>query len=297
MLRLGIDVGGTKINVGLIDFLGDNATVLASRRLAVCEQQDAVCGIAEAVSALCDEQGVSPESIGSCGVGIPGTVSADGQRILLAPNITCLGENFADRLSTRLGLPVSMMQDSRAAALGEYLCGAGKNANALLCFTLGTGIGTGLVLNGHVYHGALGTAGELGHTPIIPNGRACGCGKRGCLEKYCAGRGLDITAAELLGQGNTAKELFAAAKEGNKEAQNATQNAVELLGNTLVAAINLLSPDRVLFSGGLAEVPDYYEPLVAYVKAHCYALDRLPEIGKASLGALAPMIGAALIDA
>lgn len=297
MLRLGIDVGGTKINVGLIRFSEDNATVLASRRLAVCEQQDAVCGIAEAVSALCDEQGVSPESIGSCGVGIPGTVSIDGKRILLAPNIACLGEDFADRLSARLGLSVSMMQDSRAAALGEYRCGAGKNAKALLCFTLGTGIGTGLVLNGSVYHGALGTAGELGHTPVTPGGRACGCGKRGCLEKYCAGGGLDITATELLGQGKTARDLFEAARSGHKEAQDAIDSAVETLGRTFVAAVNLLSPDCVLFSGGLADEQDYFEPLVAYIRTHCYALDHLPKIKKAALGALAPMIGAALIDA
>ena len=108
---------------------------------------------------------------------------------------------------------------------------------------------------------------------------------------------MDITAAELLGAGCTAKNLFDAAKSGNREAQNAIDLAVERLGNTLVAAINLLSPNIVLFSGGLSDVSDYLEPLIAYIRAHSYALSCLPRLEKAALGALAPMIGAALINA
>ena len=297
MLRFGIDIGGTKINIGLIRFEAGEAQVLTVRRLEVREQQDAVNGILKAAKAVCEEQGIALSSISGCGVGIPGTVSADGRRILLAPNISCLGADFASRLETGLGMPVSMLQDSRAAAWGEYLCGAGKGADTLLCFTLGTGIGTGMVLNGNLYHGALGTAGELGHTPVIANGRPCGCGKRGCLEKYCAGGGLDITSAELLGMGNTAKDLFEAARNGNGEAQSAIDLAIERLGNVLVAAINLLSPDIVLFSGGLSEASAYFEPLVDYIRSHCYTLDRAPKIEKAALGTLAPMIGAALINA
>ena len=296
MLRLGIDIGGTKINVGLIRFEAGEAQVLAYRRLEVREQQDAADGILKAAKAVCAEQGITLSSVSACGVGIPGTVSADGKHILLAPNISCLGEDLASRLEAALGMPVSMLQDSRAAAWGEYLCGAGKGTDTLICFTLGTGIGTGLVLNGSLYHGALGTAGELGHTPVIANGRPCGCGKRGCVEKYCAGGGLDMTAAELLGKGSTAKDLFEAARNGNREAQSAIDLAVERLGNTLVAAVNLLSPNVVLFSGGLSDVSSYFDPLVNYIQAHCYTLDHPPEIKKAALGTLAPMIGAALAN-
>jgi glucokinase len=297
MLRLGIDVGGTKINVGLIRFDGGAAQVLAQRRLAVKDLIDAVAEISNAALELCKASKVAFTDISGCGVGIPGTVSADGMQILKAPNITALGKNFASRLAAALGIPVRLVQDSRAAAWGEYRCGGVYGAHSVICFTLGTGIGTGLVLNGQIYHGALGTAGELGHIPIAENGRPCGCGKRGCLEKYCAGGGLDITAAELLGQGNTAKDLFAAAKAGNSAAQSAINAAVTHLGNAIVAAVNLLSPDCVLFSGGLAEEEAYLTPLMDYVRDHCYATDALPVLKKAKLGALAPMIGAAVLDA
>jgi DNA-nicking Smr family endonuclease len=126
--------------------------------------------------------------------------------------------DFPDRLEKALSIPVFAVQDSRAAALGEYLCGAGKGAETLISFTLGTGIGTGILLGGRIYHGALRAAGEIGHLPVIPNGRSCGCGKRGCLEKYAAGGGLDISARELLGADATAHTLFSAARAGDARA-------------------------------------------------------------------------------
>ena len=161
--------------------------------------------------------------------------------------------------------------------------------------TLGTGIGTGIVIDGKIYTGALLGAGELGHIPAVEGGRPCGCGKRGCLEKYCAGGGLDITARELLGNGNTAKELFSAAKNGNADAQKAIDSAIEILGRAIVSAVNLLSPSCILFSGGLSEEDTSLTPLIEYVKTHCYSSSgELPVLKKAELGSLAPLVGAAL---
>ena len=295
--RLGIDIGGTKINVGLIRFDGEDISVIAHQRLSVRSLTDIVKELGATAAALCRKNGVDKSKIELCGVGIPGTVSRDGRRILIAPNLASLDENLADALSAQLHLPVSLIQDSRAAAWGEYLFGGGKGFHSVLCFTLGTGIGTGMVLDGKIYHGALGTSGELGHVPAVPNGRPCGCGKQGCLEKYCAGGGLDITAAELLGQGNTARELFEAARCESKTAREAVKNAVSLLGNAIVAAVNLLSPDCVLFSGGLCEEGDFIEPLIAYIQSAAYSFGEGPVLKKATLGTLAPMIGAALINA
>ena len=296
MYRLGLDVGGTKINAGIIRYENGEAEVLALRTLAVKSVGNVYEDIKAAVLDICTEKGIAYSDIVSCGVGIPGTVSRDGRRILKAPNIAILSADFADRLSDVLGISVTMVQDSRAAAWGEYLCGGGKGADTLVCITLGTGIGTGIVIDGKIYNGGLGAAGELGHLPVVKDGHPCGCGKRGCLEKYCAGGGLDIAAREILGEGKTAKELFIAAKEGNAEAKNAIDRAAVLLGNAIVSAINLMSPNAVLFSGGMSKQRDFLDTVIDYAREHCYSSGELPKMEAAELGELAPLVGAALCN-
>ena len=292
MYRLGLDIGGTKIGIGITDGEGK---LLAESRLSVHAVTNVFSQIKDAVLSLSESAGIPFGDIVSCGVGIPGTVSEDGKRILLAPNIAILSENFACDLENALGIPVKMVQDSRAAALGEYLAGAGKGAKTLVCVTLGTGIGTGIVLGGKIYHGALGAAGELGHMPVVENGRPCGCGKRGCLEKYCAGRGLSISAEELLGEGKGCHTLFREAEGGNAAAKAVIDDAVVTLGRALTAIVNLLSPDALLFSGGLSkEEVLYLNPLIDYIKSHAYSSGRLPVLQKAALGEVSPLIGAAL---
>lgn len=293
MMRAGIDIGGTKLRVGLTDADG---VLLADRKLKTAEIGDFPAAVTETLSALCAEQGTDISALISVGIGVPGTVSADGKQIVKVPNIANLPENLGEELEKALGVPVFLMQDSRAAAWGEYLRGGGAGAKCLVCLTLGTGIGTGIVWNGSVWHGALGCAGELGHLPAVKGGRPCGCGKSGCLEKYAAGRGLDITASGLLGADKTAEDLFRAAENGNADAERAITDAVRMLGDAVCAVVNLLSPDRILFSGGLAEQEKrYLLPLIDYVKEHCYSAGTYPVLAKASLGADAPLIGAALI--
>lgn len=293
MYRIGLDIGGTKINIGVFD--GENK-LLEHKKIYVADVENITECLKENIHCLCEAAGVPFEEVGFCGAGIPGTVSDDGKKIIKAPNISVLGENFAGELEDVLHIPVRLVQDSRAAAWGEYLCGAGKNADTVVCFTLGTGIGTGIVTGGKIYPGALGCAGELGHLPVKENGRACGCGKTGCLEKYCAGLGLDITAGEVLGEGKKAPDLFAAAENGDEKAANALDEAVRMLGAALVSVVNLLSPDCILFSGGLSEQEKLYvTPVIDYIASHCYRAEKLPVMKKAALGELAPLYGAALI--
>ena len=295
MNRLGLDIGGTKINIGIVNDGACGTQLIANRKLAVKDVTDAVSDIKRVVLELCAEGDIEYSSIASCGVGVPGTVSNDGRRLLKAPNISILSENFCEELQNSLSMPTFMVQDSRAAALGEYRSGNGVGAKTLICFTLGTGIGTGIVIDGKIYNGALGAAGELGHIPAVQNGRECGCGKNGCVEKYCAGRGLDITSEDLFGRGKSAADLFSEATNGNKAADEAIKNAVVMLGNAIVSAVNLLSPDRVLFSGGLSEQTELFlKPLVKYISDNCYSSGELPIIEKAKLGENSPLVGAAL---
>ena len=295
MYRLGIDIGGTKINMGLFD---DRFHLIASQKYEVKSVVDITAELVQYVDKLCAAAGLSRAHIYRCGVGIPGTVSADGKKILKVPNIRVLTADFAQRLEQALDIPVTMVQDSRAAAWGEYVCGAGHGMDVVICMTLGTGIGTGIVINGQIFAGELGCAGELGHIPVQKNGRPCGCGKRGCLEKYCAGGGLDITAKELLGEGASAKDLFDLAVGGDKRAKDILTEAVEMLGTVLVALVNIFSPGCILLSGGLSTQEELYiKPLIAFVREHCYQTDKLPLIQKAALGENAPLYGAAFMNA
>ena len=302
MIKVGVDIGGTKVNIGL--FESESKKLIAAEKSYIADVKDLSVHIKGVIEALCRDNDVNVNSVVSCGVGIPGTVSRDGRRILKAPNIDILTDDIADRLEKELHIPVKVVQDSRAAAWGEYVCGGGQNKDVVVCVTLGTGIGTGIVINGNIYGGGLGCAGELGHLPVKENGRPCGCGKRGCLEKYCAGGGLDITAAELLGEGKTAADLFEQArKEMNREteslkntAKSVIDEAVQMLGAGLVSIVNLLSPDCLLFSGGLSSQEELYlNPVIEYIKSHCYQTDTLPVIQKARLGENAPLYGAAFL--
>ena len=293
MFRLGIDIGGTKIQIGILD---EEKNLICHKKVYIKDVEDLPGDLRRETELLCRENGICYEDIISCGIGVPGTVSRDGRTLLHAPNIAILPRNMAEQMEESLKIPVSLIQDSRAAAWGEYLCGAGQGMKSVICFTLGTGIGTGIVLNGQIYSGDLGCAGEIGHTPVEENGRSCGCGKRGCLEKYAAGGGLTITACELLGEGKTAEDLFGAAQAGNEKARIEIKRAMELLGSVLVSVVNFISPECLLFSGGLSGQEELYlNPLIDYIKAHCYSAGRIPRIEKARLGEYSPLYGAALV--
>ena len=174
------------------------------------------------------------------------------------------------------GIPASMAQDCRAAALGEYLFGAAQGRKLVLCVTLGTGIGTGIVIDGKIFGGALGSAGEVGHITAYPGGRVCGCGRQGCVEAYTAGRGIERTAREhpsWAGTNKTSEDVFAEAAAGGKDALKIISDALELLGQALCTAVNMLSPDAIIFSGGMcAQQELYVTPLIQYIRSHAYSL-------------------------
>ena len=188
------------------------------------------------------------------------------------------------------------MQDSKAAALGEYAAGGGRGGKVVVCVTLGTGISAGIVIDGKIYCGALGFAGECGHIPAVDGGRPCGCGKRGCVECYAAGKGLDLRAKEVFGSEYSAADVFRLAETGDEKAAGILYQAVVMLGEALVSLVNTLAPDRLLFSGGLsARTELFVRPVEEYIRSHCYSLpNRELFIGAAELGADAPMVGAAV---
>ncbi|MBP3626851.1 MAG: ribulose-phosphate 3-epimerase [Clostridia bacterium] len=294
MYYVGVDIGGTKVNIGLFD---EENRLICNAKIKVQKNPDALfSSIAESLFDLLQTNGIEKQEIMGCGIGIPGTVSEDKKTAIKIPNLGIENLNIAELFYKYTGFKSVVIQDSRAAALGEYTSGNARQSKSLICITLGTGIGTGVILNGKIYSGFASSAGELGHFPAIPNGRECGCGKRGCVECYSAGKGLDITAKELYGENATAITLFDNAKAGDKKAVDAIINAVELLGKVIVGAVNLLSPDTLIFSGGLSAQKEFFvEPLKEYILNHKYKTDgeKEMEIKDAFWGENAPLAGAA----
>lgn len=291
MLRLGVDIGGTKINIGVLD---KKNRIIKNSVYKVCDTENVPNLINGFLLEFYNETGFLPRDIGCCGIGVPGTVSEDGKRLLKAPNIDILNSETAAQTEEITGIPCTMIQDSRAAAYAEYIV-SGKEYKTFVCITLGTGIGTGIVMNGKPYSGGLGNAGELGHIPVKGGTRPCGCGKNGCLEAYAAGKGLDQTARELLGAESTSKDLFKAAENGDRKCIAAINNAVELLADGITSLINIISPECIVFSGGLSrQTKLFVEPLIEKINQCCYSTGFKTEIKTALLGENAPLVGAAL---
>jgi glucokinase len=194
------------------------------------------------------------------------------------------------------------VQVGHAAAWGEKCFGEGRDSELLVCITLGTGIGCGIVYKNAIFRGALYTAGEVGHIPAVTNGRTCACGRSGCMETYASGTGIARSAMEhpaFAGRAMTSEKVFALAQEGNQDALSILYGAVEVLGQALTTVINTLSPDMLIFSGGMSEQRELFvEPLIRYLRSHGYGLavgEKL-KIGISSLGNDAPMFGAAMLD-
>lgn len=294
MFKLGIDLGGTKFKFALIS---ENGEITISEKYFVDKEKPLIPQIAEKMSLFTEKENISLNDIEFCGMGVPGTISEDERVAVKVPNLNIENGALADELEKETGIPVKLVQDSRAAAWGEYKMGAGKDYKNVICITLGTGIGTGIVLNGAIFGGALGCAGEIGHSIVKVDGRPCGCGKCGCLETYSAGKGLDMSARELLGADKSAADLFDEVKKGNSDAIDIVNDAVLHLGKTIVSVVNALSPDCLLFSGGLSEQKELYlNPLIDYIKENCYSVEgKSLYIAPAALGENSPVIGSALL--
>ncbi|MFO7172913.1 MAG: ROK family protein, partial [Bacillota bacterium] len=206
--------------------------------------------------------------IRAVGVGAPGIVEAGTGRVLLAPNLRWQDVPLGPLLQERLQMQVYVDNDANCAALGEQLAGAGRGARHLLMVTLGTGVGAGLVLDGQLYRGAGGFAGEVGHIPVLPDGPLCGCGRRGCLETLCSatavaamarqavsdGRGAAIVAAaRRVAQGQVdARAVMAAARWKDPVALAILREAGTYLGIGLAILVNLFNPERIVVGGSLS---------------------------------------------
>ena len=262
---IGIDVGGTKVLGGVVDESGK--ILIDARRDTPREGGSALTQtIADVAREL-----MASYSVESVGISAAGFVSSDRKTMLATPNIA--GWNGVDldaQLTALLGLPVVIENDANAAAWGEAAFGAGRGHDHLLIVTVGTGIGGGIVVNGNLYRGGFGTAAEIGHMRVVPEGHLCGCGARGCFEQYASGSALMRHAREaisatpelarnLLALGNgtldglTGKHITEAAQSGDPVALAAFNTTAHFLGAGIASLCVILDPTRVVIGGGVVE--------------------------------------------
>ena len=272
---VGVDVGGRSIMIRIMDARGD---VLIQSVIRTDSHEDAnifVSNLADAIKDLIAKSGKEGQ-IRGVGVGAPNGNYYTGE-IAFAPNLVWAAKKnvpFADMLSEALGgIPVALTNDANAAAVGEMTYGVAKGMKHFIMITLGTGVGSGIVINGEVLYGSDGFAGELGHTCAVRhNGRQCGCGKQGCLEAYCSAMGVARTAREWLEMSDepsllrsvdkiTSKDVFDAAKEGDVLAKKIFDYTGRILGEKLADFIEFSAPEAIVLFGGLARAKEYiYEP-------------------------------------
>ncbi|MCQ2155658.1 MAG: ROK family protein [Bacteroidales bacterium] len=284
---VGIDIGGQTIKLGVVDARGE---VLCQSVIKTSQTTDAkviIGEIAEAVKKLIAQSGKEGE-IRGVGVGAPNGNYYTGS-IAFAPNLpwAAHGEvKFSDMLTEALGgIPVSLTNDANAAAVGEMTYGVAKGMKHFIMITLGTGVGSGIVIDGKVLYGSDGFAGELGHTCAVRhNGRQCGCGKTGCLEAYCSAIGVARTAREWLDMSTepsllravdniTSKDVYDAAKQGDALALRVFDFTGRILGEKLADFIEFSAPEAIVLFGGLARAKEFLaEPIMDAMNANVLPL-------------------------
>jgi predicted NBD/HSP70 family sugar kinase len=249
-LRIGIDIGGTKTDAVA---LAADGSVAAEFRLATGFGSAAVLASAEAaVRALATELGTDPGEFATIGVGIPGAVDRVSGRVAHAVNLGLEDLDLGAELKARLGRPVRVENDVNAAALGAWQALGGGSSDSMAYLNLGTGLAAGLVLGGRLWRGARGVAGEIGHIPVDPAGPVCPCGQRGCLELAASGSGL----ARAWAGGDSVRDLFAAANEGDADALAVWNGFVEHVAAAVRLLVLTVDPDRVVIGGGLSTLGD-----------------------------------------
>lgn len=265
---VGMDIGGTNTVFGVVDSRGN---VLASDSIKTQEHEN----IDEYVDAVCKklipllQQFGGADKFKGMGVGAPNGNYYKGT-IEFAPNLPWKGViPLAAMFEDKLGIPTALTNDANAAAIGEMTYGAARGLRDFIMITLGTGVGSGIVVNGQLVYGHDGFAGELGHVIVERDGRTCGCGRKGCLETYCSATGVARTAREFLvarsepsllreipAEEIVSKDVYDAAIKGDKLAQEIFEYTGTILGRALADFIAFSSPEAIILFGGLAKAGD-----------------------------------------
>lgn len=307
----GVDMGGTNIRTGLFTSEGRLQNKSIKIHYGSFPPQKTIDLVVLEVNNILKKEGLDLFNISAMGVGFPGHVNFKRGIALTTSNLPQWDDiPLRDILEDRLKIPVYLDNDANLAALAEHLFGAGKGAKNMIYLTVSSGIGAGVIINGKIYRGNQGTAGEIGHTTLDINGPVCTCGKRGCLMAMASGIGIANIAKGVIREGKktlikdlaqndinkiTAKVIAEAAFRGDEFAENLIEQAARSLGIGLANLVEIFDPEMIIVGGGLSKIKEKFLELVEEV-----AIQRVPEqlrdsvnIVSSPLGSDAGLIGAA----
>lgn len=310
--RIGIDVGGTNVKIALVN---DEGQIIYSNSVptrAEMGYEYTVNNIKQAIYDLLKETNLAAKDIQGIGFGFPGQVDYKQGIVRNAPNIPGWVEvPIAKLIEDEFNIPTRVDNDVRCAALGELNYGAGKGCENLICITVGTGIGSGLIINGKLVRGASNAAGEIGHIKLqMHDGPICGCGDTGCMEAFASGPAIVAMAEEYIKGGKSTKFremanggaitpfiVCEAAKAGDPVARRIFTIMGEYIGIGMASVVNLLNPEKIIIGGGVADAGDILiAPLVETLKKRAMKIaGETVSVVPAQLGNTAGVIGASLL--
>ena len=314
MYRIGVDLGGTNIATGVID---ENYKIIGRGKVKTRAPRPAEAifdSIKEAVDMAVVNAGISYDEITSVGIGTPGSVNKDTGAIEFSNNLKFHNVPAKAMLEERLKKPVYLENDANAAALGEAVAGSGHGVKNFVAVTLGTGVGSGIIIDGKIYRGSNFCGGEMGHMVINVDGIPCNCGRKGCWEKYASATALVSQAVEAM-QGDKAsllwqtcdgdlnkvdgKSIFDAVDLGDETAKAVVNRYLYYVSIGIANVVNALQPETVCVGGGISgQGEKILQPIRDMVKAERYSVyaENQANIVPALLGNDAGIIGAALLD-
>jgi len=303
---IGVDIGGTTVKLGLFKARGEliEKWEIATRTENHSEQL--LPDIAEAVQGKLAERGLSVGSVIGIGMGVPGAVLDDGY-VKPCVNLDQWGGFDAGRRLTELiGVPVKVVNDANAAALGEMACGSGKGRRNMVFVTLGTGVGGGVIIDGKLLAGVHGAAGEIGHMKVkADEAQPCGCGRYGCLEQYASATGLVRSAKAAIAAGGaetalcgyerlTCKDIFDCAKAGDKVALELIDEMTKALGRALAGVSCVCDPEVIVIGGGVARAGEILlEGVRKHFRESAFPVSENTDFALAELGSEAGIYGGA----
>ena len=285
---VGVDIGGTNTVVGTVAEDGSTIAGIGHRPTPVADgpQGVVVRAIAMAKESL-EKAGntYSDMEVVGIGIGCPGPIDTARGIVVESPNLGWRDMPLRDHITEALELPATLENDASCAILGEWWRGAARGTSILVGFTVGTGVGGGIVLDGEIFHGASDVAGEFGHTTIDSTGRRCACGNYGCLEAYASGKAIARRAVEEIEAGIktsiptyvdswdqiTAQTIYHAAKDGDSFAKQVVYDTARFLGAGIANLVNIFNPEMVVLCGGVTEAgEEFFQPLQQEVKRRAF---------------------------
>ena len=313
MNYLGIDLGGTNIVAAVVNEKYEIISEAKNPTLCPRPWKEILDDVAKTALEAAKMANLEMSDFPFVGIGSPGVISVETGTVIAAVNLGFENVPLTKYLSEKLKIPVILENDANAAAYGEFKAGKAKNTENFIAFTIGTGIGSGVVLDGKIYRGTNGIAGELGHSVIKLGGRQCSCGRKGCIDVYASATGLITTTKEAmeankeslmwqLSEGDIKKvtgiTAFKAARQNDKTALEVVNSYIEVLAAAITNIINTFQPDMITIAGGISKEGDYLlNPIKKLVEKESLknSTKPFPKIEIAELQDKAGVIGASLL--